>query len=420
MTVSAAAWTAYSETVLYLATPLGTVRIRPAPIGTCQGEFPDVPGRLLHVITAFNPGGKISTATRNWAAHARLHSQLKRRNLHSWRAAGGDSAWMHVEPSVAVLGLDRAAAVALGAQFGQDAVFEISVTARHVVSCNRTAVHTTGWLLDVLDGDHIESSRPFDRPKAHGVELRGRAPDGDPQQGRAEPEVPLMTATSEPMRTIVARAPGDSSELSDRPSPPYPEDWLAPDGYLSTVGCRDGALMSVVVGGAKAVVRGDGSGLVWVDGLGGASEKGYQITEAMAALAQAGAFDWDEDQEFESGAWDAGEVAAIVAPWYDLDGGGGEFAVDGIEMWSDGHGRADLAHPNADAEPLALESIYWDLGPGGGSPGNSDDGWVFLVRVGPRYVVYQCQGGETITDDLDAHCDQEARTLFRRGFADPE
>jgi hypothetical protein len=46
---------------------------------------------------------------------------------------------------VALLGVAEADAVALGAEFKQDAIFVFSTVNRRVVSCTDGRVETTGW-----------------------------------------------------------------------------------------------------------------------------------------------------------------------------------------------------------------------------------------------------------------------------------
>jgi hypothetical protein len=57
----------------------------------------------------------------------------------------GDPSWTHVEPGVAVLGMDEADALVLGAEFGQDAIFVLTPADRRVVGCVDRRVTATGW-----------------------------------------------------------------------------------------------------------------------------------------------------------------------------------------------------------------------------------------------------------------------------------
>jgi hypothetical protein len=62
-----------------------------------------------------------------------------------WRADGGDPAWTHVEAGVALVGGAEADAVALGAEFKQEAIFVFTRTDRRIVSCADLRFETTGW-----------------------------------------------------------------------------------------------------------------------------------------------------------------------------------------------------------------------------------------------------------------------------------
>lgn len=109
------------------------------------GKYPDPQGHTIYVITAHNPGGQIAPDTANAVAEARLAAELKRRAVTWWPAAGGNPSWTHVEPGAAMIGIDEADAVALGAEFGQDAIFVLTPVDRQVVGCTGKRVVATGW-----------------------------------------------------------------------------------------------------------------------------------------------------------------------------------------------------------------------------------------------------------------------------------
>jgi hypothetical protein len=66
-----------------------------------------------------------------------------RRRRHP--ASGGDPSWTHVEPGAALIGGDEADAVALGAEFGQEAIFVLTPADRRIVACAGQRVTATGW-----------------------------------------------------------------------------------------------------------------------------------------------------------------------------------------------------------------------------------------------------------------------------------
>jgi hypothetical protein len=91
--------------------------------------------------------GTVSDAS-NAAAQARFVAELERRGLTWWPAAGGDPSWKHVEVSAAVIGMDEADAIALGAEFGQDAIFALTPAGRRVIGCADRRVVATGWSIE--------------------------------------------------------------------------------------------------------------------------------------------------------------------------------------------------------------------------------------------------------------------------------
>ena len=145
MTAVPSGWNAYVAAVIRIKTPRGVIWVRPAPITRTAGEYPDPEAHAIYVITADNPGGQIASDTANAAAEARLAAELERRGLTWWPAAGGNPSWTHVEPGAAVIGMDDADAVALGAEFGQDAIFVLTPVDRRVVGCTDNRAVTTGW-----------------------------------------------------------------------------------------------------------------------------------------------------------------------------------------------------------------------------------------------------------------------------------
>ena len=145
MTAELSDWDAYVDAVMRIETPGGIFWVRPASATRTTGEYPDPAGRAIYVLTAHNPGGQLVSDMANASAEARLEAELERRGLTWWPAAGGDPSWTHVEPGAAVIGVDEADAIALGAEFGQDAIFVLTPADRRVVGCTDMRVVATGW-----------------------------------------------------------------------------------------------------------------------------------------------------------------------------------------------------------------------------------------------------------------------------------
>jgi Protein of unknown function (DUF3293) len=162
MTAETSTWNAYAGAVIRIEAPGGVYWVRPAPDRTTSGEYPDPDRHAIYVLTAHNPGGQIAPDAVNATAGARLTAELRRRGLTWWPAAGGDPSWTHIEPGAAVIGMDEADAIALGAEFGQDAIFVLTPADRRVVGCTDRRVVATGWSSE-LDAGLPTSADDHDR-----------------------------------------------------------------------------------------------------------------------------------------------------------------------------------------------------------------------------------------------------------------
>ena len=141
-------WDAYVEAVVRIETPGGVRWLKPDSIFRTEGRYPDPDGRPIYVLTAYNPAGQLVSDETNAAAQARLQAHLRARGLTWWPADGGDPYWTHVEAGVALVGIAEADAIALGAEFKQEAIFAFSTANRRVVSCTDARVETTGWSIE--------------------------------------------------------------------------------------------------------------------------------------------------------------------------------------------------------------------------------------------------------------------------------
>jgi hypothetical protein len=139
------AWSAYVSAMMRIEAPGGVFWVRPAPQASTTGEYPDPEGRPIYVLTAHNPGGRVAPDTANALAEKRLTAELERRGLTWWPAAGGDPSWTHVEPGAAVIDVAEDDVLALGAEFGQDAIFVLTPADRRIVGCTDKQVTVTGW-----------------------------------------------------------------------------------------------------------------------------------------------------------------------------------------------------------------------------------------------------------------------------------
>ena len=165
-----AAWDAYVTAEIRIELPGGPVLVYPAPPLQAAGRYPDPEGRPIAVITAHNPGGVVAADEANAKAHAALEAELNRRGLAWWPAAGADPQWSHVEASVAVPGMSEADALALGAEFGQEAVFLLTPVSRKVIACATGRRSVTGWSVVPEAEVSADAAQSVEDEVAHALE----------------------------------------------------------------------------------------------------------------------------------------------------------------------------------------------------------------------------------------------------------
>lgn len=101
------------------------------------GEAIRLLGVRVHVLTAWNPGEERPGAPMNRERNRRLRERLDDVDADRvFPAIGASPDGHHFEESFAVTGLDRPTALALGREFGQVAIFELTQTDQIVVGCD--------------------------------------------------------------------------------------------------------------------------------------------------------------------------------------------------------------------------------------------------------------------------------------------
>lgn len=218
-------WEHYTTAVVRVSFPGGDVEIRPAPVSWTVGTFPEVEGHTIHIVTAYNPGGRAAPSAANEEAHRRLQAQVAATGLMWWPAAVADPTGTHVELSVAVAGLDDDGARTLGAAHGQEAIFAWRPNAWIVLSCTDVRAHLTGWAT--RDTGHLsdESTTPT---AAH---------------DREPPSAAAPTTPDRPARRTEVRVPELSTSTGTAAR--YPDSWLEVGGYLDRLAHRRGRLVSI-------------------------------------------------------------------------------------------------------------------------------------------------------------------------------
>jgi hypothetical protein len=94
-----------------------------------------VAAEVVHIITAWNPGDARPSRDENDNANRRLFDRLESLRCKPVRALGSDPDSDHFEESWAIVGLSDVQARAIGAEFGQVAVFRLSSLTQTVIAC---------------------------------------------------------------------------------------------------------------------------------------------------------------------------------------------------------------------------------------------------------------------------------------------
>jgi len=384
MTAELGGWDAYASAVIRIEAPGGVIWVRPAPVTRTAGDYPDPGGRAIYLITAHNPGGRMASDAANASAEARLTAELERRGLTWWPAAGGDPSWTHVEPGAAVIGMDEADAVALGAKFGQDAIFVLTPADRRVIGCADRRVSRTGWsiepdaALSASADEHQMAEEPATAPA-----------DEDEETAQLSDTAPAVEVTVYTENLQV----GEYSAV--------PRDY---DDYVTWAGHREGLLCTLQRDEGAITLHGDGQGEVLISGAWNGPQGPFPVTAALQHLADADVF--DSVTGFASGTWGPGDVATLVAPFAHYS----EFTVDHDE-WSTEGEWADPVSPR-EISGLVLAESTWELEQGAISLGG-ESGAEVLMRIGPRYVIYYINGSEQEHEVLGAADDEAAVAAFR-------
>ena len=95
-------------------------------------------GSPLYLVTAWDPGGERPTLKVNTQNNLLLQETLVEYTNQIWLAVGHDAESPHIEEGFAFAGVDRATAIAIGAEYRQVAIFELTETQQIVLSCDNT------------------------------------------------------------------------------------------------------------------------------------------------------------------------------------------------------------------------------------------------------------------------------------------
>jgi Protein of unknown function (DUF3293) len=130
-------WEGFASAHTWIYAERSWWQLIPRPVEAAAPAGSDRLGFQLpcHVVTAYNPGGRAAADADNRAAARALRADSRLDGLMVLPSFGGhpDGAWL--EPGVAVIGLCRRQARALGRAYGQLAVYELQGATRWVLAC---------------------------------------------------------------------------------------------------------------------------------------------------------------------------------------------------------------------------------------------------------------------------------------------
>jgi Protein of unknown function (DUF3293) len=138
------AWAGYARTAVAIAGPRGTLTVAAARAGDV-GAWPWGTPDALFVLTAWDPGDERPGLHENRRRQASLEEDVRRLTDARWDAVGVDPETGRREEGVVVGQLSEAEATALGAQYGQDAVFRWTPDAWEIVACTGQRRVVLGW-----------------------------------------------------------------------------------------------------------------------------------------------------------------------------------------------------------------------------------------------------------------------------------
>ena len=140
-------WASYARTVVEIVRPeKGTLTIRSAPEAD-PARWPWPTGEPVHILTAWDPGPARPGPAVNRARQAALEDDLRPMAVAMMAAIGVDPVTGHREEGVCVRGVSESVVLALGAHYGQDAVFAWTPTEWSIVGCRDGRRLTSGWAL---------------------------------------------------------------------------------------------------------------------------------------------------------------------------------------------------------------------------------------------------------------------------------
>ena len=100
-----------------------------------ENQLKDLGWKEYFVITAWNPFSKELSLTENRARNIALHEELLEMGAELLKAVGRSNDWMWLEESFAVKGISQSKMIQMAKKYQQNAIFQISIGQRKVISC---------------------------------------------------------------------------------------------------------------------------------------------------------------------------------------------------------------------------------------------------------------------------------------------
>ncbi len=137
----------YGQTIVEIPWPGGaSMGVRAAPdVEDRAWPWPTV--ETVHILTAWDPGQQRPGLVHNRARQTALEAELRLFRVPLLRAIGVDAGTHRREEGVAVVGVAESDVLALGARYGQDAVFAWAPAEWAIVSCWDGTRLVSGWAL---------------------------------------------------------------------------------------------------------------------------------------------------------------------------------------------------------------------------------------------------------------------------------
>jgi len=144
---SSDSWVSYRRSVVLIRPgDEQSLGVRSAPEAD-ESAWPWPTPEAVHVLTAWDPGPERPGPVVNRARQAALEADLRRRGVALLPAVGVDPLTDRRDEGVAVQGLPEDEVRALGARYGQDAVYAWTPAEWAVVACRGGRRLGSGWSL---------------------------------------------------------------------------------------------------------------------------------------------------------------------------------------------------------------------------------------------------------------------------------